>query len=126
MFCRVTCGCGKQANATHENENAAIEWAYEIADAADCEYDLCAFSLECVTRTVIPRMPFRFGSTTEREMRDVLRRDPCAYCGGACAHLDHIVAKKLGGGNEVANLTAACARCNHRKRSDPLLTFLMA
>lgn len=55
---------------------------------------------------------------------EMLRRDPCAYCGGSGGHVDHIVAKKVGGGNEWWNLTAACQPCNSTKRTKPLLRFL--
>ena len=48
----------------------------------------------------------------------VLRRDAntCYYCGSDNAtHVDHIIPKAKGGGDEMHNLVAACARCNQAK-----------
>jgi len=56
--------------------------------------------------------------------RDVLRADPCAYCGAAGGTLDHIVALAIGGTNHWSNLSGACASCNHAKDSRPLIWFL--
>jgi hypothetical protein len=57
---------------------------------------------------------------------DLLRADPCAYCGGPGGTIDHIV--PIGGDGEkspVANCTGACENCNHRKSHKPLLRFLL-
>lgn len=64
---------------------------------------------------------------TLREWREVLRRDPCAYCGGVAEHLDHITARSRGGKrqSDFLNLTAACGRCNSSKHAHALLTFLL-
>jgi DNA-binding transcriptional regulator YiaG len=56
---------------------------------------------------------------------DVLRADPCAYCGGAADTVDHIEPRSGGGPNGWANLTAACRRCNSRKGKRPLLLALL-
>ena len=48
----------------------------------------------------------------------VLKRDNyiCTYCGNPGANeADHIIAKVLGGGDEMDNLTACCRMCNLRK-----------
>jgi hypothetical protein len=53
----------------------------------------------------------------------VLNRDKftCRYCGrsvekhGVVLQVDHVVPKKLGGSDKVANLVTACFDCNHRK-----------
>ena len=56
-------------------------------------------------------------------------RDRCEYCGllqGHSAfapfHVDHIIARKHGGGDDFGNLALACYRCNLRK--GPNLTGL--
>jgi 5-methylcytosine-specific restriction endonuclease McrA len=54
----------------------------------------------------------------------ILRRDPCAYCGGPAGEIDHIIAIDQGGPNTWDNLTAACKNCNSQKRTIPLLPFL--
>lgn len=57
----------------------------------------------------------------------VLNRDAhtCYYCGANDAtHVDHVVPKAKGGGDELDNLVAACARCNLRKGSKSQGLFL--
>jgi hypothetical protein len=55
-----------------------------------------------------------------------LYRDPCAYCAAPADALDHILPLAAGGTDEDGmNLTAACRACNSRKRSRPLLHFLL-
>lgn len=59
-----------------------------------------------------------------REYANVLRSDPCSYCGASVEHLDHILALADGGSHEWLNLTGACARCNASKGSKRLLFWL--
>ena len=57
----------------------------------------------------------------------VLRRDAhtCYYCGDDNAtHVDHVIAKANGGGDEMDNLVAACARCNQLKGTKSQGAFL--
>ena len=57
----------------------------------------------------------------------VLRRDAhtCYYCGDENAtHVDHVIAKANGGGDEMDNLVAACARCNQLKGTKSQGAFL--
>ena len=55
----------------------------------------------------------------------------CCYCGcelnehshttdPACATLDHVTPRNLGGSNDATNLVACCARCNSRRQDTPL------
>jgi 5-methylcytosine-specific restriction protein A len=59
----------------------------------------------------------------ERTRRTVLARDrhTCQIqlpgCAGVATHVDHIEPRRWGGGDDLANLRAACAPCNQR-RSD--------
>lgn len=43
----------------------------------------------------------------------------CVYCGAPAGpgvgHLDHVVARELGGADTPANLVSACASCNSAK-----------
>lgn len=55
---------------------------------------------------------------------EILRADPCSYCGAPGEHGDHIVAIASGGEVGWVNLTSACATCNHAKSSRSLLQFL--
>lgn len=56
---------------------------------------------------------------------EVLRRDPCCYCGAPMQHIDHIHPIACGGDGSWTNLTAACQRCNLHKGVRPLLAFLL-
>ncbi len=56
--------------------------------------------------------------------RDLVRRraeDRCEYCllpqehSELTHHIEHIIAKQHGGGDDVDNLALACHRCNFRK-----------
>jgi hypothetical protein len=56
---------------------------------------------------------------------EILRGDPCAYCGAPREHTDHIHPVSKGGRHHWSNMTAACAACNHRKSNNDLLTFML-
>lgn len=57
---------------------------------------------------------------------DLLRADPCSYCGKARGGtVDHVDARMRGGGDEPENLTDACGRCNSSKQATPLLLWLV-
>jgi hypothetical protein len=58
------------------------------------------------------------------EYAEILRRDPCAYCGGQMQVLDHIEPLSGVGPHAWDNLTPACGSCNARKSAKPLLGFL--
>lgn len=58
------------------------------------------------------------------DFRLIVRRDPCAYCGAAAAHADHIQARSRAGADEWENLTGACRHCNQSKSDRSLLAFL--
>lgn len=63
------------------------------------------------------------------EWMEVLRSDPCAYCGDAMREWDHIEPRTrwyegVPGWNEWSNLTASCKSCNRRKNARSLLSFL--
>lgn len=67
------------------------------------------------------------GRTKEgTEYIEILRRDPCAYCGGRADAIDHIEPLARGGGNTWENLASACGSCNSKKRDKVLLLFLLA
>ncbi len=54
-----------------------------------------------------------------------LRADPCAYCGGPSATLDHVVPRHARGDDSLGNLAAVCASCNSSKGAMSLLDFLL-
>lgn len=50
-----------------------------------------------------------------RAYREAIKNDPCAYCGAAGQHDDHVVPLARGGTDHWWNLTRACAPCNISK-----------
>jgi len=123
----VRCGCG-----FHESIAAPdIEGALELADRAARKHlltdpDCAPPRLEYGSTIYLPLTGSIGPAVPEREMREHIRRDPCAYCGGQAEHLDHIVPRFSGGTNGCDNLTASCGGCNSRKRTRSLLRFLAA
>jgi 5-methylcytosine-specific restriction endonuclease McrA len=67
----------------------------------------------------------RASGSLELELVQMLRADPCSYCGGPGGTLDHIAPVSAGGTNDEANLVGACQPCNSRKGSAPLLQALI-
>lgn len=124
VWARMQCGCGG-AEAVMEvaSRDEAVAWAARQVVPEDCEN--CYRWMEVVESFTIPDPVFRVGAVRESEMKSVLRRDPCSYCGRPCENLDHIVPRSADGDNSTANLTASCRKCNQRKRRKPLLVFMM-
>jgi 5-methylcytosine-specific restriction endonuclease McrA len=60
-----------------------------------------------------------------REYAQLVRRDPCSYCGAPGGQADHIEPVSLGGENLWENLTGACVMCNRTKKTRTLLTFML-
>lgn len=60
-----------------------------------------------------------------REWRQVLMRDPCAYCGGSSNTVDHVEPLVLGGTDHHENLAGACVECNLRKGHRGVLQTLL-
>lgn len=59
------------------------------------------------------------------EFAEILRCDPCCYCGSQHEHVDHIVPISQGGESSWDNLTSACQSCNNKKIDKPMLLFLL-
>ena len=60
-----------------------------------------------------------------REWRNILRQDPCAYCGGVGGTIDHITPRALGGAKDsIRNWTGACLQCNLKRGPRGLIYFL--
>ena len=55
---------------------------------------------------------------------DVIRRDPCSYCGRPSTAVDHIIPISGGGTVEWDNLAPSCKPCNSSKKDRPLLLWL--
>lgn len=86
-----------------------------------------AFKAETPTRATPRRQLARQRGAKKQERPiavEMLRLDPCAYCGGPTTEIDHIVPRSSGGDNEWTNLTASCGPCNRAKSDKPLLVFL--
>lgn len=60
-----------------------------------------------------------------REYVEVIKNDPCVYCGAAMREVDHIKPLAAGGSGDWDNLAPACRSCNGRKHTFELLPFLL-
>lgn len=60
------------------------------------------------------------------EYRDVLRRDPCVWCGRLSARgtIEHVIPVAKGGRNHAGNVVGACVECNTRRGCRTILEFL--
>lgn len=88
-----------------------------------------------ITHPVIEGILMARGRTGKKELltrqwkeqrKRVLQRDAyqCVYCGQEATQVDHIVPRADGGGHDLDNLVAACARCNGMKGSRSQASFL--
>lgn len=53
-------------------------------------------------------------------------KDPCVYCGGKAATMDHIVPRAHRGANRWSNMAPSCEACNYAKGCSRVLLFLLA
>lgn len=60
-----------------------------------------------------------------RDYIEIIKHDPCVYCGSASKEIDHIRPVAAGGSGEWDNLAPACRSCNGRKHTLDLLPFLL-
>lgn len=61
-----------------------------------------------------------------QDYEDILRGDPCSYCGEPpTSTVDHIQSVFAGGTDQWYNKTSACLSCNSSKREKDLLQFLL-
>lgn len=60
------------------------------------------------------------------EYKEIIKLDPCVYCGVSAEVTDHINPLARGGEHSWENLAPACNACNSAKRATSLLLFLLA
>lgn len=58
--------------------------------------------------------------------REIIKSDPCAYCGGAGVAIDHVTPVAEGGSDRWENLAPVCKSCNSRKRSRSVLAAMIS
>lgn len=56
---------------------------------------------------------------------DVIRRDPCVWCGGPGGTMEHIMPKSQGGSKAWFNAAGACKLCNNRRKVMTVLDFFL-
>ena len=86
---------------------------------------------EWTPRGPIPGSEPRERRANKESWKNLMRRDPCAYCGRRGGTVDHIVAKlrktiKPQPLQKWTNYTGACFECNVAKGSTSLLLFLLS
>lgn len=59
------------------------------------------------------------------DMAEIVRSDPCAFCGIRPSGVDHIEPLGAGGALHPLNVSGCCVRCNASKKDRPLLAFLL-
>lgn len=102
--------------------------AYERERSARRRVDDPAYALKHGRASLAKRRARMQGAGSEPvpvDYMELLRHDPCAYCGAVCGALDHIVPLSAGGPHAADNLAAACTPCNSSKHTRPLLTYLL-
>ena len=63
----------------------------------------------------------------KKRWREIVRADPCSWCGGTGGYADHIVPQSRvnpGQRKSWMNLTGTCAECNGRRGDAPVLQWL--
>lgn len=121
-YCK-NCGLGFQHKRGQTNKlYCSLDCQYEARSLDYAERGIRPPNVAAITTPIPTRS--RVSEVTVGALYKVIRRDPCAYCGGPAAHLDHIVPRASGGPNHWANYTAACATCNASKSNKSLLMFL--
>lgn len=72
---------------------------------------------------------FSMQPSTMCSYREVLRQDPCPYCGNIPApmnrSLEHVIPRSHGGRNSWDNLVGACFPCNQRRGNIPFLYWMV-
>lgn len=56
---------------------------------------------------------------------EILKGDPCGFCGEPYQATEHIISIKRGGTGEWDNLSAVCTSCNSQKSAKHLLHFML-
>lgn len=66
----------------------------------------------------------RGGGPEAAAYAEILRADPCSYCGEPGGTADHIIPVAQGGANDWSNLTGACGPCNSSKSASTMLLWM--
>lgn len=112
VMARCACGCGKEFVLGRGRKYAEVR----------CRNRVNQQPFRVRVRKIAARMNLTRDDATA--YLELLRNDPCAYCGGPGGHIDHIVPRSGGGGDDWDNLTSACGTCNVRKHNHSLLWWL--
>lgn len=100
--------------------------AYRVPRQRNAQRQLWAWRLKGARE--LRKANARLGDADSVEYAEVLRGDPCSYCGAPADEnqtVDHIEPLHRGGSNEWENLTSACGSCNSSKHTHSLLEHLL-
>lgn len=91
--------------------------------------ELVRFDTQLMQNPEMAGLEYQQGTLYGYEMREYVLAKwgrKCAYCGveNVALQMEHILCKARGGSNRVSNLLPSCARCNERKGTQLLTTFL--
>lgn len=64
---------------------------------------------------------------SEQRWVDVIRCDPCSWCGGRGGTVEHVTPRSRGGPKEhrAHNSAGACSRCNNERANVTVLEYLL-
>lgn len=68
---------------------------------------------------------FRRGGALTLEYVQIIKNDPCVYCGSEAQEIDHIIAVKAGGTGLWSNTAPTCRSCNASKQTKDVLHFML-
>ena len=146
-YCK-SCACGYHAEWFKKNKakQAAQMLEYREARREQLAAYSRAYHAENTARVALTRKRYRHANpemmrrharldaqrrrgvamdATARDYFELVRLDPCSYCGGLGGEVDHIDAVTKDGTGDWMNLTGACRGCNAGKSTKPLLTALL-
>jgi 5-methylcytosine-specific restriction endonuclease McrA len=106
-----------------------VERLMRLCPIAALSLELVKFDLQAMENPEISGVEYQQGTLAGYELREYLLEKwnrACAYCGatGVPLRVEHIQSRANGGSNRVSNLCLACERCNRKKGTQDIVTFL--
>lgn len=109
----------RRINEIHKRNRPKQRWIYEPTPKK------LAQARERVRRYQLKHGRRRTGNV-DLAWVEVLKFDPCSYCGNPGGTLDHVIPLVGGGEHSEDNLVGACRSCNSSKWAHSLLFFLLS
>ncbi|NEP13909.1 MAG: HNH endonuclease [Symploca sp. SIO2C1] len=103
----------------------------KVCNITDISMELVRFDTQKMRNPEINSVEYQQGTLMGYELREYLLEKwnrQCAYCGAkdTSLEIEHMQPRCKGGSNSVTNLTLSCHKCNQKKGSKDVKTFLKA